>query len=442
MEKPYVSNDLYVQYTKNNKKLNLMILRLNIISYILFSIYAITPYFTYNQSNILLGVILGLWGGSFILIVLYRLYHYMSTNVNIPLIILFFLWLPYVFILRIVGFSTAEWGNFFVYALFWFSYMVFYFYDELININMKKNIIISIIVMYIFNLANNIYILIKHPGANKLVNFYNEYRELNIGGTNFAFEAALCSLICLFLLLNRWEYKKNILKIFFTLNLIYLFVFSAKTTTIILFTCASVFMILNNKLNSLSNRAKGKIYAMFISILGFILLITPNIFRFLGNIISSVDIKMRFLSMASFLENFYMGNIVVDDYMLRVDLALLSIDSFISSPIFGIGKHIANQQMYGLNAVYTIGIGSHSELIDHLAVYGLIGVFVYIVLFKKYFNSLSKKSISNSNLSSYKVILYFVLVYSICNNSFSMACGVILFVFLPFAIDVVNKEKI
>lgn len=78
----------------------------------------------------------------------------------------------------------------------------------------------------------------------------------------------------------------------------------------------------------------------------------------------------------------YTGNLVIDEYLVRIDLAKLSLETFISSPIFGIGKHFANQQMYGLNAVYSVGIGSHSELIDHLAVYGIVGLVSYLFIFK------------------------------------------------------------
>jgi O-antigen ligase len=133
--------------------------------------------------------------------------------------------------------------------------------------------------------------------------------------------------------------------------------------------------------------------------------------------------------------------LVIDEYLIRIDLAKLSLETFRSSPLFGVGKHFANQQMFGLNAVYSIGIGSHSELIDHLAVYGMIGLLSYIFIFRKYFVILSGKCTTEINKGLYKIILVFVIFYSFLNNSFSMGVGILMFIMLPFVIDIVEERN-
>lgn len=439
MNVAHMSKDINTQ-TMDKRALIRVLVILNLVCYLGFAVYVIMPYWMYNQSYILLGGILGCWFLTFLLVCISRFQFHVYNIFNKSLRFLTFLWLPYVFILRFIGFSTSSWGNFFVYALFWFSYFAFCFYDGLLSIKNKRKIVITIVVIYALNAIDNIRLLIQYPNANKLINFYDSYKQFNIGGTTFAFELALCALICQFLFINNSKYKRTLLSVYI-LNGIYLFVFSGKTTSIVLFVCASLTMWIFNNINKFEKKARVMLFAEYIVFAGITLLGGSLIFRLIGENLSSFDLKIRFFSMADFFENLYSGKVVINEYLSRIDLAKLSLKSFASSPIIGIGKHFVDQQRYGLNAVYEIGIGSHSELIDHLAVYGIIGLVSYIILFKNYFATLFKKCVAKSNRVLYKTILFFIVVYSVCNNSFSMGCGILMFIMLPFAIDIVNERS-
>ncbi|MEK3901317.1 O-antigen ligase family protein [Paenibacillus sp. FSL R7-0179] len=411
---------------------------LSIASFIGFILYAVTPYWFYNQSITLLSVILGVWIFTFLLIIPSKIQSYLSNRVNIALFVLICFWIPYVFILRLVGFSTSDWGNFFVYALFWFSYVAFCFYNGVLNVKNKMIIILAIIMIYAFNAIDNMRLLLLYPNGNKLINFYDVYKQYNIGGTTFAFELSLCALICQLLMLNQTKYKKIVFGAY-TINLIYLFAFSGKMTSIVLFICASLAMLITWKINRFKKNERILLLIGFIITLLLSLFFLPYIFRLFGDSVASHDLSKRFYSLANFLEKMYTGNLVIDEYLVRIDLAKLSLETFISSPIFGIGKHFANQQMYGLNAVYSVGIGSHSELIDHLAVYGIVGLVSYLFIFKKYFVTLLYKCTTTINRDLYKIIIAFVVFYSILNNSFSMGVGILLFIMLPFVLDIIEE---
>lgn len=118
----------------------------------------------------------------------------------------------------------------------------------------------------------------------------------------------------------------------------------------------------------------------------------------------------------------------------RIRLAGLSFYTFLENPIFGVGYDFVSLEG-GLNAAYYSGIGHHSETVDFLARFGLLGVLVAsaIIFFIRRFGLMTELSARGS-----ASIICYLIGYSLLNNFVSAGMGFVLFFFLPI-INRINK---
>jgi hypothetical protein len=103
-------------------------------------------------------------------------------------------------------------------------------------------------------------------------------------------------------------------------------------------------------------------------------------------------------------------------------LYLLSLKTFFTNPIFGIG--MVHENFYNLNS-----IGMHSQVLDDLGRYGMFGLFFYFVIFKSYHNKF-KKYANTSIYFLYITCLLGTFVYSLFNTSINSNSGAVIGIFL------------
>lgn len=115
----------------------------------------------------------------------------------------------------------------------------------------------------------------------------------------------------------------------------------------------------------------------------------------------------------------------------RILLAQTSLNSFFSSPIsimIGIGDHT---QSFGGDLIKS-GIGNHSEFIDVLARYGLVGAFVFWKIMKNYHWMLYRLTTQRQVMKYVNVIFVVIILSGILNNIFYPA--MLFFIYLIFPV--------
>ena len=121
-------------------------------------------------------------------------------------------------------------------------------------------------------------------------------------------------------------------------------------------------------------------------------------------------------------------------FALRIALAQTSLNSFLSSPIsffIGIGDHTQN---FGDDLIRS-GVGGHSEFIDVAARYGIVGMFVFFNILKRYYLLLKKIS-GNRNIHKYVNVIFFIFILTgIFNNVFGSKQLIFLYTILPIIIE-------
>lgn len=133
------------------------------------------------------------------------------------------------------------------------------------------------------------------------------------------------------------------------------------------------------------------------------------------------------------------NNVKEGSFTGRILLAQTSLNSFLSSPIsilIGIGDHT---QAVGMDMVKS-GIGNHSEFIDVLGRYGLVGAFVFWKIMKSYYRLLRHMT-THREIQKYVDIIFVVFILSgILNNIFYPAMEMFLFMIFPIIIELINYK--
>lgn len=124
----------------------------------------------------------------------------------------------------------------------------------------------------------------------------------------------------------------------------------------------------------------------------------------------------------------------------RFALAQTSLNTFFSSPLnmlIGIGDHTVS---FGMD-LHKSGIGNHSEFIDILARYGIIGAFVFIGILKSYYKSLKSLSSDRSIIKYVNIIFFVFIIYGFLNLVFSPMLEMFLFTVFPGIIKILSAKR-
>ena len=343
----------------------------------------------------------------FIAIVLLILFNF--KKVKKRLFFLCLLWSIYSLMLYFLNFSNSTIGNIFDDICFFLIPLVLILYKG----SNSKIIILSIDIILVLNFIYNSIILIALPGILDTMNYIAlDYDKLNFSGTSFVMHASIYAVIKLYDFSNL--NKKNI--VFISIALIYVFL-SGKATFVILSSLVLLHVILK------SFKIKRGKSLMIISM--FILLF--SLFK------DKIPINDRLLNRIEATSQLDTDS----EYFERFNLINLSFQTFLKNPLVGVGYD--KEDINGdINIAYKIGIGMHSELVDFLPRYGLIGV-LFLLLFIK----LIKKQIMFTN---YKYIFSLFLMLSIFSNTFTITSSILLFIYFPLLkneeVEFFNKKNI
>ena len=400
-----------------NKMSNRKELRLNNIIIYLFCIFALTPFLYRNASRYIMVAILGLTLLSQLRIVLLnKRYPYIRKT-----IFCIYLWLGYQFFLRIIGYSTSAIGNYMTSLFFYCTiiqmFYIMIYYDD----KQKRHLGIFIIIVLLVNTIDNLRLGSIFPNCNSYMyrSWGSQYLQMNVGGTEFA---AAIMFLCGCLLISMLWYRKRIKRASriailaaLAVMIVYLFWMSGRATSIIVLITMVGFALFLGKKKVLIPLVIVAIICILLSDADLLLLINNS------------RITERLADLSGFLH----GEEINTDGSLfrRVNSMRSSVSTFFASPLnvlFGIGNH-------------DTGIGHHSEIIDTLPKYGIIGFISLCIIFFRVCRVICSFNKENKKLSL--LGFAFFIVYSFFNISIDPMIGIVVFMLVPNIGSVFKTEN-
>lgn len=346
--------------------------------------------------------------------------------------IVFFL--CFVFGYRFIGVSDAAWGNYLNQLGFFFCILFTPFLSK--GREHRQLFFWLIWIILVFNIVDNIILGYLYPSINYARLYVDEefLESINAGGPSFYLLVLFVSIICFFSFLNCKRKSLRIpLLIVFVLGAIYILGFCYKGITV-------VFLLLSFFIIILAKCTKNK--TTFLVISGGLILITivlvwlfsDSLVGFIKKVSPNERLSIRLITLIDD------SDMEADSFTVsgRTQLYLLSIKTWLSGLtnfLIGIGDH---RVQFG--AAKT-GISQHSDLLDVFAIYGLVGFFLLYLIFKHAFKTVLSFFDSEYTLQVSSILLLFVL-YGVVEKIFFPSTGFVIFMLLPLAAGLVNKNTI
>lgn len=327
----------------------------------------------------------------------------------------------------LVGHSSGEFGSIFGLVEFLLPFAAFPLYFEKCSKSQLKRLAFFGFIVASVNMVDNLYLCMTYQakGLNASLYAMNNNAETqgsNVGGTAF-------SMVCLFLFTAFFalfcESKGFARRLALAIPAIldaYLMIALQQRATI--FIVGAVFCLVYSVLRKRLTGNNALPAAVFL-VLGtsvLLMLLSP----FLAGLFGDGRMATRFEQIANF------GNMINSQSANRVNLALMSFGTFVSSPtcfLFGTGWDLVSNTAIGasdeaiwLNALH-YGVGYHTDLFDNAATFGIIGLAVVATLFANFYCSVNQR-VDAGSAKVYLVglsVAFFLLLLT--NNAESLQVG-------------------
>lgn len=363
---------------------------------------------------------------------------YISTGKNSKIVMNTAIFLFLIVSYRFIGISDAGWSRYILKFGFFLPVLIMLTLPDRLSDSSIKRLWWLISIATVANILYNIYLGILYPSINteEVQEMMDEdvLSNLNLGRSPYYTYSMFFLGVCFFVFLNcKQKIERIFMMICSIVAAVYIlwFCFKASVVVFTLLLAAMIYFASKTKKPSKFVVVGGIIGAVALllvtqlsdELVRAVISISPDE-RLTGRLVTLIDSQ----------------NSEAYDATLkgREDLALLSVQTWLSSPInflFGIGDHF----VVGQSAIST-GIGQHAELLDGLAQYGIVGMAFFAVL---YINSI-RYVCSKFKREKHLQIMVIFFVHILCGfakSIFLPGIGLALFILLPLSSCYVNIEQ-
>lgn len=336
---------------------------------------------------------------------------------------------------RYIEKSSCGWGNLYNQMTFFFNIIYLTFVIQCTDLKKKRMLIIYFFLLMVYLIIDNILIFSRY-GFSILKYEQEGLIGTNYGGTTFNTTCFFFLTACyVVFLMEKKKWPKIVAGAGCLLAFIYIFFCGARGTVVLL----SLFVLITIPIvKTAKKRRTIKLLFIAISLCFFVLLFMSETIIDILIDISPERLSMRFKDIKM------VSQVGLNDHSLsgRYGLYWVSIESFFSgidSFLFGIGDHRGS--MSGLLSYEQAGIGGHSEILDHCARFGLLGIIVVSIIFKNLYNYLIRlDSIKRLTNIFYCVVIAFVMCASV-KAVLHPNIGCAVFLMTPLSFMCVNLVK-
>ncbi len=357
------------------------------------------------------------------------------NRVNLKIISTILIFILFMISYKLLGVSKCEWGIIYNQSSFFLSIILSIYIIQNMTDLQKKLFFAYFFVLMIFLIISNIQLYSLYGDIIR----YMETQDLSdsqFGQTTFNTTCFIFFTACYYFFLKE---KQKIVRLIVLsaciLTFYYIFFCGARGTVVIL--CFFVICVL--PLVKYIKSAKVLRNSLFILIPLFaFLLIGNDTIDYLVSI-SPERLADRFLD----LKNTTNEGLTESSFSGRYGLYWISIESFFSgidSIIFGIGDRRGSGT--GLISYKAAGIGGHSEILDHCARFGVLGIIIVGIIFKYLYNYIKIQPFFRVEKNMINCIMIVLIMCAFVKSVLQPNIGCAVYIILPLSFIVVYKREI
>ena len=334
---------------------------------------------------------------------------------------------------KFTGVSNSQWGNYMNQLFFFIPFFLMLLIVDGADKKQQKATFYILMIIALINIVDNIYLGILYPYLidTRLSFEEEELATLNWGSSSFYVFSLFFFNVCYFVFLNTYEKKERVIMfVAICITMVYIIAFCGKGSVVL-------FMVLSLFFQYYAKKAKNTrsfitvLIAMVVFYFIIIGLFKDGIINLIIDHSPNERVASRLIGLVD--EDNQYGNAY--SLQRREELYLLSINTWlanIKSFLIGIGDQ------RGVGMAESLGIGQHSDFLDNLARYGLLGAIPMFYFLKKAFGFVLSLFDNKYKLQVLVIIGVFVLC-GFTKNVFSPAQAS-LFILLPLSAVFVNKS--
>lgn len=333
---------------------------------------------------------------------------------------------------RVADISDAAWGRYAIYLYLNVQILMLPLIRPKFLLQMNNMVLWISLAVMLANVSWNIIIISMNPLFNEKRIYFDEeiLNSLNVGSSSFFSFTLMLFIVCFFVYLNCKErIVKRIMLVSSVIISVYIVGFCFKASVVLLWFTSAVLLMYAKKFKNIITLM---IIMIGIIILGYYFITSYNneVVRFIVSNSPSERLTVRLVGLVS-PDSIYAST---TSFEAREDLWRSSLNTWLANLtnfLFGIGDHWGDIER---------GIGQHSDFIDSLGKYGLLGGLILFFMFKKAFNY-----IIGLYDDKYRVQLYIIiLIYFACGMTkrvFLPGVNFVIFMLLPLSARFVNERQ-
>lgn len=343
------------------------------------------------------------------------------------------------FIYRIIGISTIDYPNLIISLTTYLIPVIFATICTSYNKREIKSLLIILFLIVFANIVHNEILFVQNPFRfSMLLDDESTYKTTNIGRTEFVAMSLFFVAYCWILIKGGNEKRfRPFLLLGIVLSFILITVVNSRGTDFFLGLLMMVAFIILPKLY-LGKKTSRHFFLVFFSAIFIIAFLNydtlvESVVNLFGN--SDNGRMMRRVIDVNDLLHGGADEVGQGSLATRITLYKLSLNTFLSNPItFLFGKGDIIQNADDVSVIMKSGIGCHSEFLDTLARFGLLGAILYFNVLSTTYSYVKNLPIKKQGQQFWKISFAFFLLYSVVNGSFLPEIFFVIFLFIPLAV--------
>lgn len=365
-----------------------------------------------------------------------------SSRNNNALIVNVFFYITMCCVYKVLNISTAGWGAIFLHILFFVPILLMPFVTVSFSKSQSRYLFLMMVAIVVANIVDNIRLVLANPELLVMTNRNFLTDELdgigNVGGSKWLNAVFFFFVACFFFYINSKDKLIKYAALFSAiLSGLFVIVFCVKAAVTVFTVFSAVLLVYAKRTQNFSRFLSVGVFTAVFAFL-FVVFFADVLIDFL---LSNAPKKLasRLIMLIDSDNTDAASGVRTMD--ARENLWLVSIKSWLSNFLtflFGIGDHRASEE---ISSVAKTGIGNHSDLIDTLGRYGLIGSLLILNIFRlsfKYILSLFEKS----RKLQLMIIFMVLIIYGFTKGIFVLGVGCAIFLMLPLMSILLQKENV
>lgn len=356
-------------------------------------------------------------------------------------------WLILIFyelFLSIIGFSSTIPNNFIMRIPVYSIPMIMTFVLRKYSYKDQRHLFVFIVSIIVVTILQNTFLYLRNPSLyGEFMRADSTYKLSNFGTSSFV--GCVLFMVPSCFLLNQKK-MPGIPRLLVLLGLILPFIYitfiNERATSFVLLLYFIVALLYVRKVH-INNTALYVVLTIFVFAIG-LMLVVP-LLDWLASVLNSEKLVVRINSISQSIQNSEIDEQSEGSLYARFFLMQVSLKTWMQSVftfLFGIGEDALPLGSLGfVSDLEVLGIGQHSQIIDFLAMYGIVGTALLLKAFHSTFSCIRSFAVDKTMTREMNIVFLGYVLMNILNNTIYADELFVMFILFGISVNLFSQKS-